>query len=131
MTPEQGALIRKAKDSLKAARIMAEGELYDFAISRAYYTMFYVAQAFLLGEGKAYSKHSGVIAAFGKEFAKTGRVPKEFHSYLIEGFDRRNVGDYDIKSDVTNEETTEQIVRAEKFVELAEKLIGPEGPPQE
>ncbi len=131
MTPEQGALIKKARDSLKAARLMAEEELYDFAISRAYYAMFYLAQAFLLGEGKAYSKHSAVIAAFGREFAKSGRVPKEFHSYLIEGFDSRNIGDYDIKSGITSEETTEQIVRGEKFVELAEKLIGPGSPPQE
>ena len=131
MIPEQAALIEKAKASLRAARIMAEEELYDFAISRAYYTMFYVAQAFLLGEGKAYSKHSGVIAAFGREFAKTGRVPKEFHSYLIEGFDSRNIGDYDIKSDVTNEETIQQIIRAQKFVELAEKLIISGSSPQE
>ena len=80
MTPEQAALVRKARDSLRAARVLADQEhLYDFAVSRAYYAMFYIAEAFLLGEGLAFSKHSAVIAAFGQRVAKTGRVPKEFH----------------------------------------------------
>lgn len=72
MIPEQAALLRKAQDSLRAARLLADQQLYDFAVSRAYYAMFYVAQAFLLGEGLSFSKHSAVIAAFGQQFAKTG-----------------------------------------------------------
>ncbi len=79
MTPEQGALIKKAQESLRAARLLAKDGLCDFAASRAYYVMFYVAQAFLLKEKLAYSKHSAVISAFGQRFAKGGRVPAEFH----------------------------------------------------
>lgn len=44
--PEQAALV-KARDSVHAARLLRSDNLYDFAISRAYYTMFYIAQAFL------------------------------------------------------------------------------------
>ena len=83
MTPEQAALLKKAKDSLDAARLLVERGFYDFAVSRSYYAMFYVAQAFLLGEGLSFSKHSAVIAAFGQRFIKTGEVPQEFHRYLI------------------------------------------------
>jgi uncharacterized protein len=72
MTPDQVALLQKAQASLKAARLLADQTLYDFAASRAYYTMFYVAEAFLLEEGLAFSKHSAVIAAFGRQFTKTG-----------------------------------------------------------
>jgi uncharacterized protein (UPF0332 family) len=79
MKPEQATLLRKARKSLRGAHVLADQEcLYDFSVSRAYYAMFYVAQALLLSEGLAYSKHSGVIAAFGEHFAKTGRVPAEF-----------------------------------------------------
>jgi len=56
MMPEQAALVRKARDSVRAARLLHNGNLYDFAISRAYYAMFYVAEALLLGEGLAFSK---------------------------------------------------------------------------
>ncbi|MEW6378168.1 MAG: HEPN domain-containing protein [bacterium] len=55
MTVEQTALLQKSQESLRAARLLAEQGFYDFAVSRAYYAMFYVAEAFLLGEGLAYS----------------------------------------------------------------------------
>jgi len=93
MIPEQAALLRKARDSLRGATLLAGDGLYDFAASRAYYTMFYVAEALLLGEGLPFSKHTAVIAAFGRRFARTGVVPAEFHRYLIDGQDMRTVGD--------------------------------------
>ncbi len=49
MTREQTALLNKAKDSLNAAGLLTEKDFYDFAISRAYYSMYYIAEAFLLG----------------------------------------------------------------------------------
>ena len=89
MTPEQSALLSKAYDSVRAAKLLSDAELYDFAVSRAYYAMFSMAEAFLLGVGLSFSQHAGVIAAFGERFAKTGIVPVEFHRYLIEGQDKR------------------------------------------
>lgn len=67
MTPEQASLLRKAHDSLRAAKLLAANSLPDFAASRAYYTMFYITEAFLLGEGLAFSSHSAVISAFGRD----------------------------------------------------------------
>jgi len=61
MTPEQAALLKKAKDSLDAARLLVERSFYDFGVSRTYYAMFYIAEAFLLGEGLSFSKHSAVM----------------------------------------------------------------------
>ncbi len=125
MTPEQAALIKKAQQSLRAARLLAKDEFYDFAASRAYYAMFYIAEAFLLEEKSAYSKHSAVISAFGQSFAKTGRVPEEFHRYLIEGQESRNIGDYDTGPGLSHNEAAEQIARAEKFIQLARRLLDP------
>src|SRR2546425_9345635 len=104
MTPEQEALLSKARDSVRAARLLADAGLYDFAVSRAYYAMFYVAEAFLLGQGLSFSRHSAVIAAFGERFAKPGSVPVQFHRYLIEGQDKRNIGDYQIGPGLTEVE---------------------------
>lgn len=44
--------------------------------SRAYYAMFYLAQAFRLEKQLEFSSHAGVISAFGREFGKTGRIPR-------------------------------------------------------
>ena len=125
MTPDQGALLRKAQDSLRAARLLDRDGLYDFAVSRAYYVMFYVAEAFLLGQGLSFSKHSAVVAAFGERFAKPGVVPVEFHRYLLDGEDSRHIGDYDIGPGLSPGESEEQIRHAEAFLSLAARLIGP------
>lgn len=66
MKPKQKALFEKALRSMRAARVLNETGLPEFAASRAYYTMFYLAEAFLEGEGLSFSKHSAVISAFGR-----------------------------------------------------------------
>jgi len=129
MIPEQVALLSKTQDSIRGAKLLADAGLYDFAVSRAYYAMFYVAETFLLGQGLSFSRHSAVIVVFGERFAKPGIVPVEFHRYLIEGQDKRNVGDYQIGPGLTEVEAVEQIARAEQFLALAERLLGPLPPP--
>jgi uncharacterized protein (UPF0332 family) len=74
MTLEQSALIKKAQDSIEAARLLKNSGYYDFSVSRAYYAMFYVAEAFLLEDDLSFSKHSAVISAFGRRFAKSVRI---------------------------------------------------------
>jgi uncharacterized protein (UPF0332 family) len=123
MTPEQAALLSKAHESVRAAKLLSDAGLCDFAVSCAYYAMFYVAEAFLLGVGLSFSRHAGVIAAFGEQFAKTGIVPVEFHRYLIEGQDKRNVDDYQIGPGLTDIQAAEQIARAEQFLHLAQRLL--------
>ena len=78
--------------------------------------MFYLAEALLLGDGLAFSKHAGVIAAFGKAFVKTGRLPEALHRYLIEGVERRNLGDYAMGPGVSPAAAEEQLRWAEEFM---------------
>ena len=85
--------------------------------------MFYVAEALLLSKGLAFSKHSAVIAGFGKEFAKQGVLPAELHAHLREASDARNVADYQTDSDLTEEATVMHISRAERFVAAGEEIL--------
>ncbi|MBE9202695.1 HEPN domain-containing protein [Synechocystis salina LEGE 06099] len=78
-----------------------------------------MAEAFLAGEELAFSKHSAVIAAFGRLFAKTHRVPPEFHRFLIEAQELRATGDYGQFNAVTLDQAKEQIHYAEAFLSLA------------
>ena len=121
MMPEQQALLKKAENSLAAAQLLLNEGFYDFAVSRIYYAMFYIAEAFLLGEGLAFSSHSAVIAAFGRHFAKTERVPPEFHRYLIQAQDSRLISDYDPSSQLTEASAINHLERAQAFLELAHK----------
>lgn len=124
MTDEQRTLLLKAKQSLEAAKLLLANNYPDYATSRAYYTMFYIAAAFLVGEGLSFSKHSAVIAAFGREFAKPQRVPADFHRFLIEAQELRTIGDYGQLDAVTIDQATEQIDRAEQFLLMAIRAIG-------
>lgn len=119
MTPEQAALFRKAQASLRGAKLLAEEELFDFAVSRAYYSMFYVAQAFLLGQGLSFSSHAAVISAFGREIARPGLVPVAFHRYLIDAQDLRSSADYNPDSGLAKADAVEQIALAQQFLDLA------------
>lgn len=123
MTDEQRALLRKADQSVAAARVLADGGMHDFAVSRAYYAMFYAAQALLLGRGLRFSKHSAVQAAFGQHFARTGVLPSELHRHLLDGSDARTVGDYDVGPSLTEEDSALHIGRAGDFVRIAEERI--------
>ena len=124
MTDEQRELLLKAQQSLEAAKLLLTNNYPDYATSRAYYAMFYIAEAFLEGKGLSFSKHSAVIAAFGREFAKTQLVPTNFHRFLIEAQELRTTGDYGQLNAVTTDQAAEQIDRAEEFLSLAIQFIG-------
>ena len=79
MTSGIEALFTKARESLAAAQVLIKDGYYDFAASRAYYAMFYVASALLAVLGLSYSSHAAVISAFGREFAKSGKLDPKFH----------------------------------------------------
>jgi uncharacterized protein (UPF0332 family) len=128
MTTEQEALIRKAQDSLRAAKLLNENDLIDFAASRAYYAMFYVAGAFLHSQGLKFSKHGSLIAAFGLHFVKAGLIPAHYHQNLIKGYNKRVIGDYTTNSTLTKTEAATMITQAEEFLTLAEQMLGAQPP---
>lgn len=123
MRPESSALLEKASQSIQAAKNLRRDGYLDFAASRAYYAMFYVAEALLLEDGLSFSSHSAVISAFGKEFARTGRLDQRFHRYLLDAQDVRNIGDYGIGPGVSEDQVLDSIKWAEEFLQAAEQLL--------
>jgi len=116
---EQDFLFKRAQESLKAARILILEDLPNIAASRAYYALFYVAEALLLDRGLTFSSHSAVIAAFGKEFSRTNDLDPKFHRYLIAAQDTRQIGDYGINKDVATNAAEELVEWAEEFLTVA------------
>jgi uncharacterized protein (UPF0332 family) len=123
LTDAQSGLLRKAHRTVQSARLLLTDGDYDGAVSRAYYAMFYVAEALLLSKGMTFSKHSAVIAGFGREFAKSGMIPEEYHRHLMDAQEARNTGDYQVVSHLTEAETVQHITHAEHLLEAGEKLI--------
>jgi uncharacterized protein (UPF0332 family) len=64
----------KARHALELAGRLLDGEDFGDAASRAYYSVFYAAQAFSIAHGLKVVKHSSLASVFGGEFAKTGKI---------------------------------------------------------
>ena len=88
---EVGALLEKAERSFAAADLLLDAGDADFAVSRAYYGWFYVAEALLLSEGLRYSRHGQVISQYGQRFAATDRLDRRFHRLLGRAFELRQL----------------------------------------
>ncbi|MFZ4664863.1 MAG: HEPN domain-containing protein [Prochlorotrichaceae cyanobacterium] len=125
MSSEITSFIDKAKESLVASELLSKNGLYDFAASRAYYTMFYIAEAFLWSKGLSFSSHAAIISAFGKEIAKKGIVPIELHRYLIDAQDKRTQADYGIDEDLKldNDSFQKLLDQSKLFIEWGEKAL--------
>lgn len=123
MNNTQQKFLTKATKSLEVAKQINDNNYPEFAVSRAYYTMFYIASAFLEGENLTYGKHSAIIAAFGKYFAKTNKVPKIYHRWLIEAEKMRKGGDYNLDINISYEDVNIIINQAEEMLNFANKNL--------
>lgn len=85
--------------------------------------MFYTIEAVLLNRDLSYSKHSAVIAAFGKEFVKTGDLDSRYHRYLLDAFDLRNAGDYGLMNTVSEEQAGRVITEARELLVAVETFL--------
>ena len=83
-----------AKVKLGHAQQIFEIGLFDDAISRAYYAMFYAAKAALLSKGVELRRHSASIAKFRELFVITGQVDSEYLHYLGQVQSARERSDY-------------------------------------
>lgn len=70
-----------------------------------------------------FSKHSGVITYFQKEFIKTEIFDKKYSKYLQQAFQIRNSCDYDDFFIVSKQDAEEQYERAVELLTIIEKYI--------
>lgn len=89
-----GYLQNKAKRSLEVAKDLHKQGNYDFATSRAYYAMFYIAEALLLMKEKQFSKHAALISAFYQSYVESGLLQRKYHAYLQQAYALREEADY-------------------------------------
>jgi hypothetical protein len=117
------SLIKKAIRYLKSAKLLLKDGDYESSVSRTYYAMFYSAQAMLLTKNLSFSSHKSVISAFGKNFIKTGILPKDMGRELNRAFEKRQIGDYEYKFVILEEEAEKILENGKKFVEKIIKQL--------
>ena len=126
MNVEIEKLLNKAGRAIRAAEAQLKDGDTDFAAARAYYAMFYTAEALLLEKGLRFRKHGGIHAAFGEHYAKTGVLDAKYHRWLLNSFDMRIKCDYGVEPEVTQEDVIELIGQSSEFLRTARQFLAPE-----
>jgi uncharacterized protein (UPF0332 family) len=112
----------RARQALTTGKLVMAHEDYITAVNRAYYTIFYAANALLATKGLERSKHSGVIAAFRQHFVKMGLVEPEYSRFYGAAMDERHVADYELEY-LDYETANRHLDHATQFVERIEQVL--------
>lgn len=112
-----------AKEKLESAKLLLDGGKYRDSIGRSYYAIFTAVRAVLANDKVDFSKHSGVIAYFQKEYIKTGKFDVKYSRYLQTAFQIRNSCDYDDFFITSKQDAEEQYSRAMEFYDEIHKYL--------
>jgi hypothetical protein len=114
--------LTRSRREIEAARLLVEGDFGAQAVSRAYYAAFYAAEQALGSLGESRSKHSGVIAAFGRLVVRDGGLEEEIGRILRSLFEQRT--DVDYGEAVASRADAELAMRdAQRFVDAVEAWL--------
>ncbi|MBI5825608.1 MAG: HEPN domain-containing protein [Chloroflexi bacterium] len=123
MKEESSLLLFRAEEAIESADLLLEQGYLADSISRAYYAMFYIAEALLNEKDLSFSKHGNVHGAFGEHFIKTGILDKKYHKWLLEAFSRRIASDYDAAAKFQSSSVKTMIDQAWEFLETARNFL--------
>ena len=117
------ARISHAEDCLREAHLLLDGNEYKGAANRSYYAAFHAMRAVLILDGFDSKKHSGIIAKFREMYLKTDLFSKEISDDISSLFRVRSASDYDDFFIVSKAEAAEQLLKAERIVNIIRKHL--------
>lgn len=123
MKPEIERLLRKADDCMESAEYNFREGFHDAAVNRSYYAAFDALTALLLFQDVQVKSHSGAIQQFAFHFIKPEIFPIEMQEFLFYCFSKRQKGDYDLYSDITEEEANLSLSKARNFVNRSKDCL--------
>lgn len=115
--------LESASEKLLSAKLLLEAGQYKDSIGRSYYAVFTAIRAVLASRQIDFSKHTGVIAFFQKEYIKTGIFDKKYSKYIQQAFQIRNSCDYDDFYIVSKQDAQEQYERAVELLDVVRIFV--------
>ncbi|BBC23505.1 HEPN domain-containing protein [Pseudanabaena sp. ABRG5-3] len=120
---EINKLLNLAFEDLETAEFLFAGQRYRSCLSRAYYAMYYSAQALLLSENIETSTHKGVIKLINLHFVRTKQLDHKIFKLLNDAYDLRQLGDYSPNFTATSLSAREAIDNAQIFINEINKIL--------
>ena len=119
--------LARAHQMLDTSRLTLDHGDFITTVNRAYYAVFYAANAMLATQHMERSKHSGVIATFREHFVKTGLIESEYSDWYGALLDTRQRGDYSLEAMLGEARARELLEQAGQFVSRVERYLRDEG----
>jgi uncharacterized protein (UPF0332 family) len=123
VTPEVEAYLAKAHHAMDVAKKLQAGDDYSDAAGKAYYAMFYAAQAPLKAYDIEVVKHSAVASMLGRHFAKTGLLDPKFHRMFLNARRVREIADYCLFAEIVESSASETLRESQAFVLEIQRLL--------
>jgi uncharacterized protein (UPF0332 family) len=123
LSAEVEAYLAKAHHALEVAGKLLSGRDFSDAAGKAYYAMFYAAQALLKAHGIEVVKHSAVASMLGHHFAKTGHLDPKFHRMFLNARRVRETADYGLFEEIIEATAIITIEESQAFVTEIERLL--------
>ena len=116
-------IMLNAEETLNAAEVLFREEYMRDAVNRAYYGIFYIAEALLNEKDLRFSKHGTVHGAFAQYYVKPKLFDEKYHKLLTSAFRRRMLGDYDEVTQFKAEDVKQTITEAWDFLQAAKDYL--------
>ena len=121
---EAQLLIDKAEDALDDAEYLIKSSRIFGAANRTYYGIFNCLAALLITENVVPKTHKGAHIKFRELFVKTDKLPKEMSDWAKRAEELRQSADYDLTSEIGEDEVKEALRDAYEFYNLTKAYIG-------
>ena len=115
--------LQHAQEDLESSKLLLEKDQYKSAANRSYYAIFHAMRAVLALNNIDSKRHSGIISSFQRLYIKTGIFDKDYSKIITDSFKIRSDSDYDDFYIVSKDKVKEQILNAEKFIEVVKKYL--------
>lgn len=125
---ERDELIRyryeKAKETINIdVVIQIENRLWNIAVNRMYYRMYYSVSALLASIDIYPKSHSGVGQMFNLHFIKTGKLGKKYSELYKQLFEMRQDSDYEDFIDYEEKDVIGLVAPVKEFVAVIGTML--------
>jgi hypothetical protein len=115
--------LQKAREAYEDIGILQQAGRWSGAANRLYYAVFHAVNALFIHDGLQSNSHKGSHALFSMHYIKTGVLPSDFGRLYNNLQTLREKSDYNCYYNVTEQEISEGIELASRFIDAIEKLI--------
>lgn len=105
-----------AEESLRAAHVLMESQLFREAMPKLYYAVFHSLRSLLFSIGLEPRSHEGVSHLFHLHFVRPGLFPVTRHSFFKKLMKYRHDAEYGLGFQITEKDCADQVTHGLKGI---------------